>query len=78
MPAPVFEIGAASKDRTNRFEMDRLIRSNGFSIHSRSRFTLWHRGGHVYHQLEVLQMLDPDKVWEAEYIEMLYWSGFQT
>jgi hypothetical protein len=74
----VSHVGEPSRDRTNRFATDQLIRESGFAIHQRGRFTLWRKGDHVYHQCEVLEMLDPESVWEAEYVEMLYWSGYQT
>jgi hypothetical protein len=73
-----YEVGATSKDRTNRFAVDDLLRSLGFRIHTRSpRKTLWELNGALYHEEEIKHMLDPLALWNAEYMEMLYWHGFE-
>jgi hypothetical protein len=76
--AQAHDTGSPSRDRTNRFAVDHLIRSLGFRIHTRSpRKTLWELRGTLYHDEEVRHMLDPLALWNAEYMEMLYWHGFE-
>ena len=70
-------VGEFSSDRSNRFAIDAAIRRNGFTIYSRSNLRiLWEKNGRVYLQREVLEMIDPDHLWEAEYMEKLYDDGY--
>lgn len=68
-----------SQDRTNRRAVDQLIRSLGWQIHSRPRqgANQWRKGGVVLSELEVLDQIDPNQVWDAEYLERLYAEGFE-
>jgi hypothetical protein len=66
-----------SRDRSDRFAVDALIRRNGYSVFRRreGKPTLWSKDGRVYSQGQVLDAIDQDAVWGAEYLEKLYWDG---
>lgn len=75
LPEPAWE--HPSRDRSDRFALDALIREAGFSIFRRKgdRPPLWVRSGCIYSQAEVLTVLDDGKVVDAELLETLYWEG---
>lgn len=66
-----------SQDRTNRFEVDALLRTHGFTIYSRKGDRVWwKKNDDVYLEIEALETLDQYKLADAQYIEYLYWEGF--
>ena len=70
-----------SKDKTNRFAVDYLLRENGYTIHSRKKNEepQWQRDGIIQIQsviLAELLSLDVHAVLDAEYAEDLYYSGY--
>jgi hypothetical protein len=69
-----------SQDRSNRFAIDVLIRSEGYRIHSRrdKEEPIWERNGKRYMQREVLEWLDQNKLLDAEYMESLYWEDWES
>lgn len=64
-----------SEDSTWRFEVDALIRSYGYRIHSRPKkgSVLWSINGEHYPQEKVLQLLDKEDVVEAQRRELTYY-----
>ena len=66
-----------TRDRTNRFAVDSLIRKHGFEIFSRPKGipALWIREGRIYPQTEVERMIDPNDLGDAEYFDAMEKAG---
>jgi hypothetical protein len=74
---PVTELDHPSQDRTNRFEVDALLRQHGYKIFARfGRDVWWELGGRIYLEEAALDTIDQYMLADAEYIEHLYWEGF--
>lgn len=66
-----------SKDRSDRFAVDQLIRDAGWRIFRRRGYKppLWQKGHEILAQHQVLALLDRSLLADAEYLESLYWEG---
>lgn len=68
-----------SQDNTGRFETDQVLRRHGFSIHKRlGDLILWKKDGEVYHENEVVEMVDQYALADAEYAEYLYEESLKS
>lgn len=73
-----------SLDKTNRKALDQLIREQGFRIVSRqlNKEPIWERfedhKWKKYKQSIILPMLNEHDLADAEYMEALYFDGFQS
>lgn len=66
-----------SQDTSERFAVDQLLRSMGYTVYSRARGkeTIWEKGGHVFLENDILCHLDPNEVADAEHRGLLYFEG---
>lgn len=79
-PLEVFPSEHPSRDRSNRFAIDALLRDMGYRIYRRrdGKPTLWVKNSRVFSQdsiLEEISRTDAEKLWGAEHMEYLYWEG---
>ncbi len=66
------ELESPSQDRTSRFAVDRLIRKYGYKIYQRKGGeALWVKQNVVVGQAEVLDSIDGNEVYDAEYEEAI-------
>ena len=67
-----------SRDGSNRFAVDALLRSKGFRIYFRGRKgePLWERGGALFRQTQAEDRVNQSELMDAEYMESLYWEGY--
>lgn len=66
-----------SRDRSDRFAVDQLLRELGWRIFRRrsAKPPLWRKGVEILSQNEVLSRIDRSLLSDAEYLESLYWEG---
>ena len=67
-----------TESTSSRFPLDRLLRSSGFSIHSRKKGEpTWVKGGNVFTQSQALKQLNQLDVDDATYEQILIGEGFE-
>ena len=66
--------GHRAKDSSCRFEVDTLLRQNGYRIQLRTSGMepYWEKNGITYRQTEALIRISPDDIERADFYEKMY------